>query len=107
MTNLQMWALISGFLLPPVEAVIQQSHWRRSFRSVVNFLLCCIVAFVVVYLKGDTDFHSWVKVGLTVLVTAIASYHGMWQHTVAPTIEKKTNAAVTSVTTPTPPRTTP
>lgn len=95
LTNYQMWLLISGFLLPPVEAVLQQQHWSNAVRAVVNFILCCLVAMGVIYWKGQFDFHQWSHSVLLVLVTAIATYHGLWQPTnIAPTIESKTRVPV-------------
>lgn len=88
-----MWALISGFLLPPVEAVIQQSKWSSSVRAIVNFLACCAVALGVVYWqRPDVTLRSWSETALLVLVTAIAVYKGLWTPAkVTPTIEKRTN----------------
>lgn len=98
MTNFMMWSLIAGFFLPPVEAFLQQSHWATWFRAVVNFLACCAVAVGVVYWQEPTlDWHDWIKATLTVLVTAIAVYKGLWQPTtIAPKIENKTNLRISA-----------
>lgn len=79
MSQLQMWSLIAGFFLPPVQAAIQQYHWPEQVRSIVNFLCCAVVAVGVVYFTGDVDFHRWVEAGLLILVTAISVYHGAWK----------------------------
>lgn len=93
MTNAEMWSFIAGFLLPPVEAFIQQTRWSLQIRAVVNFLVCCVVAIgVVAVTKPTLTWHNWVTSALTVLVTAIAVYKGLWKPTtVAPLIESKTN----------------
>lgn len=99
MTELEMWSLIAGFCLPPVQAFLQQTHWPNRIRAGVNFLCCCAVALGVVYFTGDVDFKDWVKSGLTVLVAAIAVYHGLWKPTtIAPKIEQATNTTTTKRT---------
>jgi hypothetical protein len=94
MTNLQMWSLIVGFVMPPVQAILQQQHWPNRIRALLNFVLCAVVALGITYFKGGIDFHNWISSALVVLVTAIASYHGLWKPTdVAPAIEAKTSTA--------------
>lgn len=93
MSNYLMWSIISGFLLPPVEAIIQQSRWTSTVRAICNFLCCCAVALGVVYWQAPkVDLHDWVRSALLVLVTAISIYKGLWQPTtIAPKIEAKTS----------------
>lgn len=87
-----MWSLIVGFFLPPVQAVIQQSHWPERIRALVNFASCAVAAFGVVYFTGSVNFRDWVQSALVVLVAAIATYKGTWKPTgIAPTIEAKTS----------------
>lgn len=92
MSNLMMWSAIVGFLLPPVQAFLQQSNWPPYVRAIVNFLACVVAAIVTVYIQQeDVGFKDWLKSALTIIVTAIAMYHGLWKPTgVAPEIEKAT-----------------
>jgi hypothetical protein len=91
MSNLVMWSLIVGFLLPPIQAIIQQSHWTATIRAVVNFLVCCVVALGVVYFEGNVTWRKWIDSVLLVLVTAISVYKGLWKPVgVTPAIEERT-----------------
>ena len=38
MNDPEMWALIVGFFLPPIIAVIQKASWSDSVRAIVAFL---------------------------------------------------------------------
>lgn len=93
MTDLNMWAMIVGFLLPPIVAVIQRPTWTASARTVITALVCLVVAFVTVFLQGNV--HSGrqlVTTALLVLVTSIATYRGFWKPSgVAPVIERATS----------------
>lgn len=93
MTNLEMWALIVGFVLPPVLAVIQQTSWSNRLRAVVAFLACLAAGTGTVFLQQeDISWTEWVSTTLLVLVTAIATYQSFWKPTgIAPGIETKTN----------------
>lgn len=103
LSNYTMWMMICGFFIPPVEAVIQQSHFSNALRATLNFIMCCAVAVGITYWQAHIDFHNWLKSALVILVTAIATYHGMWKPTnIAPTVEKKSTMRV-SFGIPTPP----
>ena len=92
MSNLQMWALVAGFFLPPIQAILQQSKWPQRLRAVVNFAACAVVGAGVAYFQGDLTGRRFVEAGLVVLVATIAAYHGTWKPTgIAPAIEKKTD----------------
>lgn len=92
MTDTQMWALIVGFFLPLVVAVVVQTSWPSWLKSVTLFVASTVVAFVTVYLTGDLDGRTWLSATLVILVTAIAVYNGIWKPTkVAPAIESATN----------------
>jgi uncharacterized membrane protein YqaE (UPF0057 family) len=91
MTNLQMWSLIAGFFLPPIQAFVQQSHWSSVLRAIVNFVSCLLVAAGVAYFNGSLTGKSWVQAALVVVVATIATYHGLWKPTtIAPIIETAT-----------------
>jgi hypothetical protein len=91
MTTLQMWALVAGFLSPPVIALIQQPKWPSRLRAVITFAWSLILAAVTVGINGDFTGRKWIEVSLTILVSAIATYHGLWKPTeIAPKIETVT-----------------
>ena len=90
MNDPEMWALIVGFFLPPIIAVIQKASWSDSVRAIVAFLACTIASLGTLYFSGSVD--AWAntpKVFLLVMVTTIATYQGFWKPTgVAGAIER-------------------
>lgn len=91
MTNIQMYALVVGFFLPPALALIQQPGWSNRVRSVVAFVACAIAGAGTAYFQGDLTGRRFVEAGLVVLVTAMATYRNFWKTTgVSPTIEEAT-----------------
>ena len=93
MSNAAMWALIVGFFLPHVIAVVQQPDWSAGLRSVVTFLACLGAAVGTVLIQNDGwSWHDWVSSSLLILVTAIATYKGLWKPTgIAPAVEASTS----------------
>ncbi len=91
MTNIQMWALIVGFFLPPVIALIQQPGWSSRVRSVVAFVACAVAGAGTAYFQGDLTGRRFVEAGLVVLVTAMATFRNFWKTTgITPMIEEAT-----------------
>jgi len=92
MSDLDMWTLVVGFVLPLVLSVIIQTGWSPRLQAILAFVVAAIVAAVTLYLKNDLTGRSWVSATLVILVTAIATYHGFWKPTnVANSIESRTN----------------
>ena len=92
MSNLEMWALIVGFVLPPVLSVVQQSSWSPRLRAVMAFIACALAGAGVAYFQGDLTGRRFVEAGLVVLVTALATYRNFWKPTgISPAVEVKTN----------------
>jgi uncharacterized membrane protein len=94
-SNLVMWGLVVGFLMPPLLAIVQQPGWSTGLRSVVMFVASLIAGAGTVYFTGDFDISNPDKIITTVLVvmvTAISTYKGLWQTTnIAPKIEAATS----------------
>lgn len=93
MSNAAMWAAIVGFFLPHLLAVVQQPGWSQGLRAVVTFLGSLVAAVGTVLIQNDGwNWHDWVSTSLLILVTAIATYHGLWKPTgIAPSIEGSTS----------------
>lgn len=92
MTNLQMWSLIIGFVLPPVLAIVQQSKWPDATRASAAFVACAVAGAGVAYFQGDLTGRRWVEAALVVFVAAISTYQSFWKPTgIAPAIESRTN----------------
>lgn len=98
MTDGQMWELIVGFISATfVLPVIQQPHWSARVRAAVTFGYSVVVGLVTAYLAGAfngvQDARTGVTGVLTMLVTAIATYHGFAKPTgIAPAIESATSS---------------
>lgn len=91
MTNLQMWSLIVGTLLPLVVAVVQRRTWPDWLRSAIMVAVSALAAAGTAYFQGDLTGRRFVEAGLVIIVATIATYQGLWKPTgVAPAIEAKT-----------------
>lgn len=93
MSNLEMWSLIVGFLLPPALSIVMQTGWSQQLQAIVAFAACAIAGAGTAYFQGDLTGERFVEAGLVILVTTIATYKGFWKPTgVSPTIEAATSA---------------
>lgn len=92
LSNLAMYALVVGFFLPPVLAIVQQSSWSDKVRAVVAFLACLVAGAGTAYFQGDLTGRRFAEASLVILTTGMATYRNFWKPTgVAPTIESATN----------------
>jgi biotin transporter BioY len=98
MSNADMWALIVGFFVPPIESIIQQPTWPRWFKSIVMFVVSIVVGMGTMYFAGTLQFGTYterkdlITVILLVMVTTITTYNGLWKPTtIAPKIEQATS----------------
>ena len=76
-----MWALLVGFLMPLLIAVLQRSTWPLQLRAGIAFIVCAIAGGVTAWLAGDFDANDVVSSILVVLTTALATYKGLWKPT--------------------------
>jgi hypothetical protein len=94
MSDVQMWELLAGFisatfLLP----LIQQPRWSNGVRALITFAWSVAAGLGTAYFSGGFagthDLRTGVTAVLTVLISAIATYHGFAKPIgIAPTIEK-------------------
>jgi len=93
MTDLQMWALVVGFLSPIVLAIINQPTWSAPVKSFVAFVWSAIVAAVTLWLSPNSfDGKNLISTFLLVFVTAVATYRGFWKTSnIAPQIQAATS----------------
>lgn len=92
MTDFEMYALLVGFFLPPVLAIVQQSSWSNQLRAAVAFAACLVAGAGTAYFQGDLTGKRFVTAALVVMTTGLATYRNFWKPTgVSPTIEAKTN----------------
>jgi hypothetical protein len=91
-SNLVMWAGVVGFFMPILLAIVQQPSWSSPVRSMVMFVASVIAGAGTVYFQGAWDTTNLVTTILFVMVTAIATYKGLWKETgIAPKVEAATS----------------
>jgi len=93
-SNVLMWAGIVGFFLPVLLAIVQQPGWSQPLRAIVMFVASILAAIGTVYFTDSEAFtrDRLITTVLVVMVTAIATYKGLWQPTtVAPKVEAATS----------------
>lgn len=91
MDNVTRWALIIGFLMPLLVAVIEQPKWPDWVRAVVAAILCICAAVVQVYVMGQFNPADLATSILIILVEAIAVYQAFWKKVGINTLEKATS----------------
>lgn len=80
MSELQAWALLTGFFLPPLVAIVQQPRWSASLRSFVTVAISAIVGLVETWLVHELHFDEHLLATLAqVTVAAQASYLAFWK----------------------------
>ena len=91
MSNLVMWNLIIGFLIPNLIAVLQQPGLKKWIRAVITAVVSIVCGFLTAYFNDQLNFQDIVGSILVVGVAAITFYKGFWKPTgVAPAIEQNT-----------------
>lgn len=80
-TNLEKWNLIVGFALPPVIALVKQTHWPIPTQALLTFGASCVAAIGTCYWKSELTSATWLESALTILVATVAVYHGFWKPT--------------------------
>lgn len=92
MTDSAMWALIVGFLTPPILSILQQPTWKEPARAFLAFVWAVVAGGVTAYLTGAFNSRSIISSILLVLVMAIGTYKGFWKPTlISPKIETATS----------------
>jgi hypothetical protein len=91
MSDLMMWSLLVGAASPLAISVVQRPSWTSQIRVAIMAVFCLIVGAGTAYFTGQLTGRSVVSAVLVVLVTALATYHGIWQPTgIAPKLEVAT-----------------
>jgi FtsH-binding integral membrane protein len=91
-TDAAMYALLVGFLLPPVLSIVIQTSWSEKLKAAVAFAACLVAGAGTAYFAEDLTLRSFASAALIVLTTGMATYRNFWRPTgISPTIEEKTN----------------
>lgn len=98
LSNLAMWAMIVGFISPPVLAFIQQPGWSDKTRAAVAFVFSALTSLGTLWFDDTLGFHAaldldnYITAFLLTFVTTITTYRNFWKPTnVAPAIELATS----------------
>lgn len=92
MSNLVMWGLVVGFLVPNLVAVIQQPRFTPPVRATITAVVSVIGGAGTAYFNGLFNPGDIVGSILICGVTAITFYKGFWKPTgIATTIENATS----------------
>lgn len=83
---------VLAFCLPPIIAVIVQSHWSSQIKGALAFAVCVAAALLMVlYEDSGLDWHDWRNASLVIFSAAMFFYHTFWKPSgLAPSIEKTT-----------------
>lgn len=93
-TDLGMWSLLVGVLLPGLVAVVQRQTWSNKTRVAVGVGASAVAAFGTTYLtEGDALWdQGMLHAFLLIAVAAWASYQSLWKASgVGPAIERATS----------------
>lgn len=92
LSNVAMWAIVVGFLQPPVLSLIMQTKWNDRLKALVAFGFSLVTGAGTAWLNGSLNGVGILTGILVVAVTSIAFYKGFWKPTgVSPSIERATN----------------
>jgi hypothetical protein len=91
-SDIDMWAVIVGALLPAVVAAINRVNWPPWLKGVVAIATSIVAGGVTAYLTGQLTGATWVHAGVVVAGAALATYRWWWHPTgIAPAIERTVN----------------
>ncbi len=86
------WAIVSGFFLPLLIAVIVQTHWSREFKTATGFVVCMAATAVQLGIQQKLSAHNFFPTMLLVLTVSISTFQHFWKPLgVANAIEKGTS----------------
>lgn len=92
MSNLVMWNLVIGALLPLVISVLQQPRFSSQTRSIITVVVCALGGLGTAYFNGDFEAADITGSILIVAVATITFYKGFFKPTgVSSAIENATS----------------
>lgn len=95
-TDLAMWNLLLGFLLPLVVAIVQQPKFSDPARALVTFVACVFAGAGTAYFEGSFTGRGIVSSILLTLVVALTTHRNFWKPSgVTPRIEAATSTNTT------------
>lgn len=90
--NAALFALVVGFVTPPVVSLLQQQTWSARTKALVAFAFYLLIAAITAYFAGLFTLPDVGRLWLLIFLSASTSYRNFWKPTgVSPAIEKATS----------------
>jgi hypothetical protein len=94
-----LWALVVGFITPPIISVIQENKWSARTKALVAFAFYLMIAAVAAWFAGLWTVPDVGRLWLLIFLSASTSYRNFWKPTgISPAIENATSSVGTSQT---------
>lgn len=81
MTDLAMWSLIIGAVVPPLVSLIKRKRWSDSAKSLLSFIIFAIAGAGTAYFSDNFNGRSIVSSFLLIAVTGYALYQSFYKPT--------------------------
>lgn len=82
---------VIGFFLPLAIAVIQNLHWKTSFKTIMAFLVYIAVSVVKLSVEQRLEWGNFWMTFLLIMSTSVIAFQGGWKPSgIALAIEKAT-----------------
>lgn len=75
------YAMLVGFFLPPLIALILQHQWPTRLKTIVAFALVLLASIGTAYFENRLDLHQLLPTVFTVLTMTVTSFKALWQPT--------------------------
>ena len=97
MSDLEMWSLLVGVLLPIVVATINRSVWPGWAKAAVVIVTSSAAGGVTAWLTGVLTGGTWLHSALVVGVAAVGSWRVFWRPSgIGPAVERATEPGLPS-----------
>jgi hypothetical protein len=77
-SNLSQWSALVGFILPLVVAIVQQSHFSRTARTIIGAVSVVVSAVITALLQNTLDWNTWATSVIWIATTAFTAYRNVW-----------------------------
>lgn len=92
LNQLAQFALVAGFFMPHLVAIVIQSHWSSTTKSAVAMVSSFIVAGGALFFAGTLNAQNWLASGLALLAATVAWHDQYWkQNGVTAAVEQATD----------------
>lgn len=79
MTDLAMWSLLLGAVLPPLVSLIKRNKWSDGLKSLFSVLIFVFAGVGTAYFSGNFNGRSVVSSFLVIAVTGYSLYQNFYK----------------------------